>query len=198
MPQCTRRRELAGGRCRSTPKSLVGSVSPSFTLAAPFTSKVNGTGSGAHIDRGSTEARSSRLGAFSTSPQAQPKEDAFATLAIRLRMLSIACWCASVIVMTSATTHTRRPDFSVMRPTSPMTLLTVRPGASGSPVAWHLDGRGSGYYVGIHRVAADEHGADTEDFEQVGYACDVEALPTVEAIGELVHQALAWARFLRD
>jgi predicted SpoU family rRNA methylase len=69
-------------------------------------------------------------------------------------------------------------------------------GVSLSPVGWHLDGRGSGYYVGIHRVVADESGADTEDFEQVGYACDVDALPTVEAIGELVHQALAYARFL--
>jgi hypothetical protein len=71
-------------------------------------------------------------------------------------------------------------------------------GVSLTPVDWHLDGRGSGYYVGIHRVVANESGADTDDFEQVGYACDVEALPTVEAIGELVEQAMEWTRFLRE
>jgi hypothetical protein len=39
---------------------------------------------------------------------------------------------------------------------------------------------------------------DDDPLEQVGYACDPEASPTVAAIGELVYQALAYARFLRE
>jgi hypothetical protein len=71
-------------------------------------------------------------------------------------------------------------------------------GISLSPVNWHLDGRAAGFYVGIHTTTSNLDGADEDMLEQVGYACDPEALPTVEAIGELVHQALAYARFLRE
>ncbi len=55
-----------------------------------------------------------------------------------------------------------------------------------------------GYYVGVHTTASNLDGVDEDMLEQVGYACDPEALPTVEAIGELVYQALAYARFLRE
>jgi hypothetical protein len=71
-------------------------------------------------------------------------------------------------------------------------------GVTLSPVDWHLDGRAAGFYVGIHTTTSNLDGADEDMLEQVGYACDPEALPTVEAIGELVHQALAYARFLRE
>jgi predicted SpoU family rRNA methylase len=71
-------------------------------------------------------------------------------------------------------------------------------GVSLSPVDWHLDGRAAGFYVGVHTAASNFDGVDEEMREQVGYACDPEALPTVEAIGELVYQALAYARFLRE
>ena len=71
-------------------------------------------------------------------------------------------------------------------------------GESLTPVARHLDGRAPGYYVGIHAAATNLDGVDEDMLEQVGYACDPEALPTVEAIGELVYQALAYARFLRE
>ena len=40
-------------------------------------------------------------------------------------------------------------------------------------------------------------GSYIDAFGQLGYAMDVEAPPTAEAIGELVHQALAYARFLK-
>jgi hypothetical protein len=71
-------------------------------------------------------------------------------------------------------------------------------GISLSPVNWHLDGRAAGFYVGIHTTTSNLDSADEDMLEQVGYACDPEALSTVEAIGELVHQALAYARFLRE
>jgi hypothetical protein len=71
-------------------------------------------------------------------------------------------------------------------------------GVTLSSVEAHLDGRAAGFYVGIHTAATDLDGADEDMHEQVGYACDPEALPTQEAIGELVHQALAWAQFLRE
>ncbi len=71
-------------------------------------------------------------------------------------------------------------------------------GVSLSPADWHLDGRAAGYYVGLHTTTSNLDGVDEDMLEQVGYACDPEALPTVEAIGELVHQALAYARFLRE
>jgi hypothetical protein len=71
-------------------------------------------------------------------------------------------------------------------------------GVSLSPVSWHLDRRAAGYYVGVHTAASNLHGLDVDRSEQLGYACDVEAPPTVEAIGELVHQALACAQFLRE
>jgi hypothetical protein len=71
-------------------------------------------------------------------------------------------------------------------------------GVTLSPVDWHLDGRAAGYYVGVHTAASDVGGEPVDALEQLGYACDAEAPPTVEAIGELVHQALAYARFLRE
>jgi hypothetical protein len=71
-------------------------------------------------------------------------------------------------------------------------------GVSLSPVNWHLDGRAAGFYVGIHTAATNYDSGDEDMLEQVGYACDPEALPTVEAIGDLIHQALAYARFLRQ
>lgn len=71
-------------------------------------------------------------------------------------------------------------------------------GVSLSPVSWHMDGRAAGYYVGLHTAASDVGGEPVDALEQLGYACDAEAPPTVEAIGELVHQALAYAQFLRE
>jgi hypothetical protein len=71
-------------------------------------------------------------------------------------------------------------------------------GVALSPVQAHLDGRAPGFYVGIHTAATDLDGVEEDMLDQVGYACDPEAPPTVEAIGELVHQALAYARFLRE
>jgi hypothetical protein len=71
-------------------------------------------------------------------------------------------------------------------------------GVALSPVQAHLDGRAPGFYVGIHTAATDLDGAEEDMLDQVGYACDPEAPPTVEAIGELVHQALAYAQFLRE
>ena len=70
-------------------------------------------------------------------------------------------------------------------------------GISLSPVNWHLDGCAAGYYVGVHTTTSHLDGVDEDMLEQLGYACDVEAPATVEAIGELVHQALACARFLQ-
>jgi len=69
-------------------------------------------------------------------------------------------------------------------------------GPTLSPADWHLDGRAAGFYVGVHTLNFD--GVDVDKFEQLGYACDAEAPPTVEAIGELVHQALAYARSLSE
>jgi hypothetical protein len=70
-------------------------------------------------------------------------------------------------------------------------------GVTLSSVDWHLDGRAAGYYVGVHTTTSHLDGVDEDMLEQLGYACDVEAPATVEAIGELVHQALACARFLQ-
>jgi hypothetical protein len=71
-------------------------------------------------------------------------------------------------------------------------------GVTLSSVEAHLDGGAAGFYVGVHTTASNLDGADEDMLEQVGYACDPDALPTVEAISELVHQALAYARFLRE
>jgi hypothetical protein len=71
-------------------------------------------------------------------------------------------------------------------------------GVSLSPIDRHLDGCAAGFYVGVHTATSTPDGVDQDMLEQLGYACDPEAVPTVEAIGELVHQALAYARFLRD
>jgi hypothetical protein len=73
-------------------------------------------------------------------------------------------------------------------------------GISLSSVDWHLDGRAAGFYVGVHAhtAASNPDGVDEDMLEQVGYACDPEALATAEAIGELVNEAFAYARFLRE
>jgi len=71
-------------------------------------------------------------------------------------------------------------------------------GVTLSSVEAHLDGRATGFYVGVHTTTSNLDGVDEDILEQVGYACDPEALPTVEAIGDLIHQALAYARFLRE
>ena len=71
-------------------------------------------------------------------------------------------------------------------------------GVTLSSVEAHLDGRAAGFYIGIHTAASNGDGVDEDMLEQVGYACDPEALPTVEAIGELVHQALAYTRWLSE
>jgi hypothetical protein len=71
-------------------------------------------------------------------------------------------------------------------------------GVSLSPVDWHLAGRAAGYYVGVHTATSNVDGRPVRALEQLGYACDPTALPTEEAIGELVHQALAYVQFLRD
>jgi hypothetical protein len=70
-------------------------------------------------------------------------------------------------------------------------------GGTLSSVEAHLDGRATGYYVGVHAIAALD-GFAIHWLGQVGYAMDVEAPPTAEAIGELVHRALEWTRFLRE
>jgi predicted SpoU family rRNA methylase len=66
-----------------------------------------------------------------------------------------------------------------------------------SSVGAHLDGRANGYYVGVHR-AVGTSGSHIDAFGQLGYAMDVEAPPTAEAIGDLIHQAFEWAQFLRE
>ena len=71
-------------------------------------------------------------------------------------------------------------------------------GVALSPVEAHLDGRAAGFYVGVHTAAWNLDGVDEDVLEQIGYACDPEAVPTVEAIGDLIHQALVYARFLRE
>lgn len=71
-------------------------------------------------------------------------------------------------------------------------------GPTLSRVEEHLDGRAAGYYVGVHRSGANLGGVDAQPCGQLGYAMDVEAPPTADAIGELVHQALEWARFLQE
>jgi hypothetical protein len=71
-------------------------------------------------------------------------------------------------------------------------------GVTLSGVEAHRDGRAAGFYIGIHAAVSNRDGVDEDMLEQIGYACDPEALPTVEAIGELVHEALAYARFLRE
>ena len=71
-------------------------------------------------------------------------------------------------------------------------------GVTLSSVDAHLDGRAAGFYIGIHTTTSTLDGVNEDMLEQVGYACDPEALPTVEAIGELVDQALAYARSLRE
>lgn len=70
-------------------------------------------------------------------------------------------------------------------------------GVTLSTVEAHRHGHAAGYYVGVHN-AAGSGGSYIDAFGQLGYAMDVEAPPTAEAIGELVHQALAYARFLRE
>jgi hypothetical protein len=77
-------------------------------------------------------------------------------------------------------------------------VLITDCGVTLSSVDAHLDGCAAGYYIGIHAAASHLDGADEDPLEQIGYACDPEAPPTVEALGELVHQALAYARFLRE
>ena len=71
-------------------------------------------------------------------------------------------------------------------------------GVSLSPLDWHLAGRAAGFYVGLHANSSSLDGVDEDMLEQVGYACDPEAPATVEAIVELIHQALAYARSLRE
>jgi hypothetical protein len=71
-------------------------------------------------------------------------------------------------------------------------------GETLSSVDAHHAGCAAGFYVGIHTAATDLDGMEADVLDQVGYACDPEAPPTVEAIGELVQQALAYARSLRD
>jgi hypothetical protein len=46
-------------------------------------------------------------------------------------------------------------------------------------------GRRRRVYVGVHTAASNLDGADVDNFEQLGYAGDVEAPPTIEAIGDL-------------
>ncbi|MGO9032087.1 hypothetical protein [Mycobacterium sp.] len=50
----------------------------------------------------------------------------------------------------------------------------------------------------MHTTASNVGGEPVDALEQLGYACDVEAPPTVEAIGELIRQALAYTQFLRE
>ena len=77
-------------------------------------------------------------------------------------------------------------------------LMITDCGVTLSPVDWHKDGRAAGFYVGVHTTARNLDGVDEDMVEQIGYACDPEAQATVEAIGELVYQALAYARFLKE
>lgn len=42
------------------------------------------------------------------------------------------------------------------------------------------------------------NGLSDDNFEQLGYACDPKVSPTIEAIGELIAQAFAHTRSLRE
>ena len=77
-------------------------------------------------------------------------------------------------------------------------VLITDCGVTLSSVEAHLDGCAAGFYIGIHTAASNGDGVDEDMLEQGGYACDPEAPPTVEAIGELVHQAVAYARWLSE
>ena len=59
-----------------------------------------------------------------------------------------------------------------------------------SPVGWHLDGRASGFYVGVYRPTVDADGTDADLPDQFAYAYIETAEPTAEAIGDLVCEAL--------
>ncbi len=77
-------------------------------------------------------------------------------------------------------------------------VLITDCGVSLSSVAAHLAGCAAGFYVGIHMATTDLDGVDEDALNQVGYACNPEAPPSVEAIGELINQALAYSRFLGE
>jgi hypothetical protein len=69
-----------------------------------------------------------------------------------------------------------------------------------SPIQWHLDGRASGFFVGVYRT---ELGADVGHIDlpdRFAYAYSETAPPTAEAIGDLVQEALenATIQFLHD
>lgn len=61
-----------------------------------------------------------------------------------------------------------------------------------SPVAWHLDGRAAGFFVGLHRAEPGTQGAGEIGF-RFAYACGESTLPTAEAISDLVQEALEGA-----
>jgi hypothetical protein len=69
-----------------------------------------------------------------------------------------------------------------------------------SPAAWHLDGRATGFYVGVHRAELDTDSVYVDLPDRFAYACSETAPPTAEAIGDLVQEALENAAipFLHD
>ena len=69
-------------------------------------------------------------------------------------------------------------------------LLITDCEATLSPVAWHLDGRAAGFYVSVHRAELDSDGVCIGLQDQIAYAYSETALPTAEAIGDLVEEAL--------
>ena len=66
-----------------------------------------------------------------------------------------------------------------------------------SPVAWHLDGRAAGFFIGVYRSALGTDGEHIDLPDRFTYACSETAPPTAEAIGDLVEEALENARVER-
>jgi hypothetical protein len=81
---------------------------------------------------------------------------------------------------------------------SSIELMVTDCGPTLSSVDRHLKGAADGFYVGVRRIASDLHRVLLDEITQLGYACDADAAPTAETIGDLIHQALEWARFLRE
>ena len=59
-----------------------------------------------------------------------------------------------------------------------------------SPVAWHLDGRARGFYVGVYRPTLDADGTYADVPDQFASPYSETAKPTAEAIGDLICAAL--------
>ena len=67
-----------------------------------------------------------------------------------------------------------------------------------SPLGWHLDGRARGFYVGVYRPTLDADFTYADLPEQFASAYSETAEPTVEAIGDLICEALKDAALERQ